>query len=313
MEAQNNREQKDSPRRHIFTRMVPTAVLVFLLFFTFFPRFGNPVSNLRRLGQGSDTHLATGRSPAAQTVATGLQQLQASGELRSYLPAQGSTAPQTLAWDGAGRLLTITAGNTVDLSSLAGATSAVDLTSYLKNTNSQSLGLSGSALTITGGNTINLAPINTDNQTVSLTGSNLTISGGNTVNLASINTDVLAGLSCSAGQLAQWNGSVWACASPAASSDAQTLSLAGDNLTILNGNSVSLAGYLDNTDSQSLRKLARTTAQACQHIGVYAGKIYRVAAANGKVATGERYCLVVGVYGRKVYGVTAGYGERRSA
>ena len=158
----------------------------------------------------------------------------------------------------AGRLLTITAGNTVDLSSLAGATSAVDLTSYLKNTNSQSLGLSGSALTITGGNTINLAPINTDNQTVSLTGSNLTISGGNTVNLASINTDVLAGLSCSAGQLAQWNGSVWACASPAASSDAQTLSLAGDNLTILNGNSVSLAGYLDNTDSQSLSLAGNT-------------------------------------------------------
>ena len=39
--------------RYIFTRMAPTAIIVFFILFTFFPDFGSPVSNLRRLGEGS--------------------------------------------------------------------------------------------------------------------------------------------------------------------------------------------------------------------------------------------------------------------
>ncbi len=95
----------------------------------------------------------------------------------------------------------------------------------------------------------------TDDQTLSFGGANiLSIAGGNSVDLSSLkdNTDVLASLGCTAGQIAQYNGSAWTCASPAASSDSQTLSLVANTLSILNGNSVSLAGYLDNTDAQSI-------------------------------------------------------------
>ncbi|QQS69278.1 hypothetical protein IPP75_05165 [Candidatus Saccharibacteria bacterium] len=256
--------------RYIFTRMVPTAIIVFFILFTFFPDFGSPVSNLRRLGEGSGRLSSEQQKQSALTVATGLQQLQASGQLGSYLQLSGGGVNgQTLSWDEQLHLLTISNGNTVDLGSLVaaggqtltksgntlgleGSTTTVDLASYLDNTDAQTLSLNGATLTVSGGNSINLAPINTDSQNLSLSGTTLNISGGAGVDIASINTDVLAGLSCSVGQVVQWDGSAWGCASPAASSDAQTLNLAGNNLNILNGNSVSLAGYLDNTDSQAL-------------------------------------------------------------
>ncbi|MFZ2512873.1 MAG: hypothetical protein WAW63_00255, partial [Candidatus Saccharimonadales bacterium] len=265
-----NSEQTDHGRRFIFTRMVPTAVIVFFILFTFFPHFGNPVSNLRRLGQGDARLSSEQQKQSALTVATGLQQLQASGQLGSYLQLSGGGVNgQTLSWDEQLHLLTISNGNTVDLGSLVaaggqtltkfgntlgleGSATTVDLSSYLDNTDAQSLSLNGATLTISGGNSINLAPINTDSQNLSLSGTTLNISGGVGVDIASINTDVLASLSCSVGQVVQWNGSAWGCASPAATSDAQTLSLASNNLSILNGNSVSLAGYLDNTDNQAL-------------------------------------------------------------
>ena len=95
-------------------------------------------------------------------------------------------------------------------------------------------------------------PEASDNQTLGFnTGTRvLSVSNGNSVNLSSI--DTLAGLSCVVGQIVQWNGSAWVCANPAAGSDSQTISLAGSNLSILNGNTVSLAGFLDNTDAQSI-------------------------------------------------------------
>jgi hypothetical protein len=267
-----NRVRTDTGRRFIFTRMVPTAVIVFFILFTFFPDFGSPIANLRSLGQGGARLSSEQKQQNAFAVATGLQQLQASGQLGSYLQvSSGGVSEQTLSWDGQLHLLAISNGNTVDLSglvavspavqslaksantlSLSGSTTTVDLGSYLDNTDAQTVGLAGTVLTISGGNTIDLAPINTDSQTLSLSGSSLSISGGNAVNLTSINTDVLASLSCAVGQIAQWNGTAWVCASPSAASDAQTLNLSGNNLSILNGNSVSLAGYLDNTDSQTL-------------------------------------------------------------
>ncbi len=57
--------------------------------------------------------------------------------------------------------------------------------------------------------------------------------------------------SCLGGQILQWDGSNWVCAS-VAGTDSQTLSLAANVLAISGGNSVNLAGYLDNTDSQAL-------------------------------------------------------------
>ncbi|MBP9852484.1 MAG: hypothetical protein QG629_319 [Patescibacteria group bacterium] len=272
---QTGENSKDSfwyTAKMVLTRMVPTAIVVFLLLFSFFPKFGNPVSNLRGLG-GDNRNNAQQKAATAAELASGLAALQSGGGLDRYFPMTGGTAQQ-LQWDASTKALTITGGNTVNLAGFAqgmvygtmtqtlakngnsltitGSGTNVDLASYLDNTDGQTMSLSGSILTITGGNAINLAPINTDSQTLSLTGSTIAISSGNTLDLASINTDMLATLSCSVGQILQWDGGAWVCASPAASSDSQTLSLSADSLSILNGNSVSLAGYLDNTDAQEL-------------------------------------------------------------
>jgi len=79
-------------------------------------------------------------------------------------------------------------------------------------------------------------------------------SSGVTFNLSAYldNTDVLASLSCTNGQVAQWNGSVWTCANTSVDTDDQQLSLITNTLSIDSGNSVSLASYLDNTDAQSI-------------------------------------------------------------
>jgi hypothetical protein len=95
----------------------------------------------------------------------------------------------------------------------------------------------------------------TDDQTLSFGGvAILSIAGGNSVDLSSLldNTDTLLTLSCSNGQVAQWNGATWQCASAAIDTDDQTLSLLANILAIDSGNSVDLSGYLDNTDSQNL-------------------------------------------------------------
>jgi hypothetical protein len=85
------------------------------------------------------------------------------------------TDAQTVSWNSTSNILTISGGNTADLSSLLD---------------------------------------NTDSQTVSTTGagnsSTLTVSGGNTIALA--DNDTLRDLSCISTQVAKWNGTSWACA-----------------------------------------------------------------------------------------------------
>ena len=69
----------------------------------------------------------------------------------------------------------------------------------------------------------------------------------------------LAQQSATSGQVLKWNGSSWA---PAAdtdtNTDAQTLSLVTNTLSISGGNGVSLAAYLDNTDAQTLSLATNT-------------------------------------------------------
>ncbi|GIV35198.1 MAG: hypothetical protein KatS3mg031_2733 [Chitinophagales bacterium] len=101
---------------------------------------------------------------------------------------------------------------------------AIDLSSFLDNTDAQTLALSGTNLSISGGNTIDIASVNTDAQTLSLTGNTLAISGGNTVDLSSFLDNT----------------------------DSQILSISNDSLLISGGNAVDLSGYLDNTDAQTL-------------------------------------------------------------
>ena len=107
-ETDKNRVRTDTGRRFIFTRMVPTAVIVFFILFTFFPDFGSPIANLRSLGQGDARLSSEQKQQNAFAVATGLQQLQASGQLGSYLQvSSGGVSEQTLSWDGRLHLLAI--------------------------------------------------------------------------------------------------------------------------------------------------------------------------------------------------------------
>jgi len=114
------------------------------------------------------------------------------------------------------------------------ATQIVDLSGFLDNTDDQALTLTVNNLTLEDGGSVDLTPYldNTDNQDIAgsgLAGTNLTIgiSGG-----ASEMVD-LSSLSDSG-------------------SDDQLLSLTANTLTLEDGGSVDLSGYLDNTDNQTL-------------------------------------------------------------
>ncbi|MEQ8364905.1 MAG: hypothetical protein RH948_18675 [Cyclobacteriaceae bacterium] len=113
-----------------------------------------------------------------------------------------NTDNQTISLSGSN--LSITGGNTVDISSvdtdtddqtlnLVGSTlsiadgNSVSLSSV--NTDNQTLGIAGNILSITGGNNVNLGGIDTDDQTLSLSGTDLSIAGGNTIDISSIDTN----------------------------------------------------------------------------------------------------------------------------
>lgn len=126
----------------------------------------------------------------------------------------------------------------------------------------QSLSLSGNTLSISGSNNVVL-PTSTDAQTLSISGSTLSILNGNSISIpssadnwgsqtavtnATLTGNGVAGTplgiaqqSATNGQVLKWNGSTWA---PAAdtdtNTDAQTLSISGNVLTISGGNNVTL-------------------------------------------------------------------------
>ncbi len=145
---------------------------------------------------------------------TGDQVLKTDGSGNVSWADDTDTDDQTLSLSGTN--LTITDGNTVDLSSIDTDT----------DTDDQTLSLSGTNLSITDGNTVDLSAIDTDtdDQTLSLSGSDLSITDGNTVDLSVIDTDT----------------------------DDQTLSLTGTNLSIADGNTVDLSSIDTDTDDQTL-------------------------------------------------------------
>ena len=160
---------------------------------------------------------------------------------------------QNLNLDAATNNLSITDGNTVDLSTyldntddqnlnLDAATNTlsitdgnnVDLSAYLDNTDDQNLNLDAATntLSISDGNTVDLSAYldNTDDQELSLAGNTLSITDGNNVDLSAYLDNT----------------------------DDQELSLAGNTLSITDGNNVDLSAYLDNTDDQNLNLDAAT-------------------------------------------------------
>ncbi|MBC8883485.1 hypothetical protein H9X57_09060 [Flavobacterium piscinae] len=170
-------------------------------------------------------------------------------------PLQDGTGTDNQTLTLAGNNLSISSGNSVNLSSL--------------NTDDQNLvtpTLVGTTLNLNiengTGTSIDLAPlqdgIGADNQTLTLAGNNLSISGGNSINLSSLNTDdqnlVTPTLVGTTLNLNIENGTGTsidlAPLQDGIGTDNQTLTLAGNNLSISGGNSVNLSSL--NTDDQNL-------------------------------------------------------------
>jgi len=191
----------------------------------------------------------------------------------SLTPYLDNTDSQSLTFSGT--TLSIAGGNSVSLSglavdaqdlslngitntlSLSGDGTPVSLTPYLDNTDSQSLTFSGTTLSIAGGNSVSLSGLAIDAQDLSLNAATNTLSlsgDASPVNLAPYldNTDNQQ-LTLMSHSLTLTNDATPVDLTPYLDdTDDQTLALSGTNLSINNGNSVSLAAFMDDTDDQDL-------------------------------------------------------------
>ncbi|HNP07480.1 MAG TPA: hypothetical protein PKN99_07620 [Cyclobacteriaceae bacterium] len=179
-----------------------------------------------------------------------------------------NTDNQTISLSGTN--LSITGGNTVDISSvdtdtddqvlnLAGSTlsitdgNSVNLSSV--NTDNQTLGITGNTLSITGGNNVNLGGIDTDDQTLSLSGTNLSIAGGNTIDISSVDTNTQLDEIAVDAFVAN-NGYLTAEVDGSITNEIQDLNLTGNILTITNNGSatpIDLSPFSGtNTDNQTI-------------------------------------------------------------
>lgn len=161
-----------------------------------------------------------------------------------------------------GAELTITGGNTVDLTNiipdvdvqtldLSGTQlsidrgNSVDLANLIPEIDIQNLTFTGTQLSIDRGNTVDLSTLN---QTLSVSGTELSISDGNTVDLAFLAEELDdQTLSLSGNDLSISNGNT-----VDLSSMSQTLSLSGTEMTISDGNTVDLAFLAEELDDQTL-------------------------------------------------------------
>ncbi|AVI51826.1 hypothetical protein C5O00_11860 [Pukyongia salina] len=145
------------------------------------------------------------------------------------------------------------------------AVNTVDLSGYLDNTDLQDLDLTGNTLSLTNdATTVDLSGYldNTDNQDLSLTGNTLSLTNdATTVDLSGyldntdnqdisgsslVGTDLTIGISGGASEVVDLSSL------DDSGTDDQQISLAGNTLSLEDGGSVDLSGYLDNTDEQLL-------------------------------------------------------------
>lgn len=164
-------------------------------------------------------------------------------------PYLDNTDSQTLGYNTTTNVLSLTNGGTVDLTELQ------------DNTDDQNLTLSGTNLSIESGNTVSLAPfVNTDDQNLSLSGNNLNIESGTGVDLAPFmdNTDDQAiSYNATSNVLTLEDGGTVNLTDLQDNTDDQDLTLSGNTLSIEDGNSVDLSGYV-NTDDQAISYNATT-------------------------------------------------------
>lgn len=141
--------------------------------------------------------------------------------------------------------------------SISGGT-GVDLSGFSNNDNNElntTVAMMGSTLNITDAGGIlsaDLSGVDTDDQTLSLNTNQLSISGGNSVNVsvyANNDSNELQDLSINNNNL-QLSGSASSVdlSSYLDNTDAQTLSLVDDDLSISGGNAISLAGLFNDND-----------------------------------------------------------------
>ena len=145
------------------------------------------------------------------------------------------------------------------------AVNTVDLSGYLDNTDMQDLDLTGNTLSLTNdATTVDLSGYldNTDNQDLSLAGHTLSLTNdATTVDLSGyldntdnqdisgstlVGTDLTIGISGGASEVVDLSSL------DDSGTDDQQISLAGNTLSLEDGGSVDLSGYLDNTDEQLL-------------------------------------------------------------
>ena len=162
--------------------------------------------------------------------------------------------------------LTISNGNTVDLSPFLGARddAAADIDT---NTDDQSIeaALNGSTLSVLledGGQTdVDLSSLatDTDDQELDLTGNELVLSNGDApdsvVDLSGFfdDTDTLVSLDCAIGELAEWNGTAWSCTDVSA---LETLTTVGYDIVT---QTVTFAGEDGNVTTVPIASLETTT------------------------------------------------------
>lgn len=175
-----------------------------------------------------------------------------------------------------GNILTLSNGNTIDLSK------------YLDNTDQQTLSIDNNQLSISGGNTVTIDANNrdeiqaiqfsndtlylsdggnvylgaywdnTDNQTLSIDGNTLSIDGGNSVQFDTDSTNEIQAISFSNDTLYLSNGGMVYLGAYWDNTDSQTLSIEGNELIISGGNSVVLSGNVD-MDSDPTNELQTIT------------------------------------------------------
>ncbi len=158
----------------------------------------------------------------------------ADGQLLKYNSVGGwacssdtDTDAQTLSWNTSSNILTVSGGNTVDLSSLK------------DNTDSQTLSIAGNVISLTGGGSVTLPA---DQDTTYTASDGLTLTG----TVFSINAPT-----CSGTTKLQWSGSAFVCATDVdTDTDAQTLSWNSGTrtLSVSGGNSV----IISDSDAQSI-------------------------------------------------------------
>lgn len=185
-----------------------------------------------------------GYSLGAHTVDTDTQLSEA--EVDAYVANNGySTGSHTVDTDTDEQTLSLVSNT---LSIVRG--NSVDLSPYLDNTDTQLTESEVDAYVANNGYSTGSHTVNTDDQTLTLTGDDLSIESGNSVSLSKYmdDTDTVLSEAEVDAYVANNNYSTGA-HTVDTDTDDQTISLTGDNLSISEGNTISLAKYMDDTDT----------------------------------------------------------------